>query len=225
MFDDIATIAGSPTAQRAWVHTVWVARAVVLATAFALPAGVLVSRSTRCNRAARWTCDILSRVPALALLGACAAFLGGRGATLPFLLLCTLPPLIRGVLDGCRAVDRNLAELAVASGLPAATRLRFVVGPMALPKIVSGLGEAVIYSSAATTLAAVAGAGGLGEIIVEGLAAGDPRRMLTGAVLATVLTVLLRGLFMALPWLVTPLWGAGKLEGGLAQPPKARASR
>lgn len=221
----LAAFVQSPMAQRASVHAAWVCQAVSLAVAIAIPLCVLASWSGRLARGARWACEIVSWVPALAWLALCAALLHRESSTLWFLVVCTLPPLIRGFLAGVRAIDRSLAELAVALGLPWATRMRLVGGPMALPSVVSGLADALVAGSAATTLAAIGGAGGFGELIVEGLAAGDTRQMVAGAALATVFTLVCRIGALGIPWLLAPLWGVGELYEGRHTSPVRRDSR
>ena len=212
---EFAAFAGSPMARRAWIHSEWVAHALLLAAAIAVPASLLASRSVAWERAIRRLCSAVSSVPALAWLGVCAALLDSPLATLCFLVTWTTPPLIRGVVDGVRAVDPNLTDIAAALGLPLHARIRFVAAPLALPAVVAGLSEAVTYSSAATTVAALGGAGGFGELIVEGLVRGDPQRMLTGGLLAAGFTLVLRLVPVAGQYLMPPLWGARRLHAVL----------
>ena len=210
----LAHFADPPLAGHAWVHLGWVACAMSVAAAIAIPTGVLASRSALFERAIRRVCDAILSVPALAWLGVCAALLDSGVATLCFLVVCTAPPLVRGILDGIRAIDPDLADLGVALGLPAPARVRVVTAPMMLPSVFVGLRDAVTYSSAAVTVAGIAGAGGFGGLIVEGLLVGQPSSMLIGGAAAAALTFALRLAVAAGQRLTPPLWGARKLHAG-----------
>lgn len=193
---------------RTWVHAGWVAVAMLLAIAVAIIAAPLASLGPSWERQFRRACDAAWSVPALAWLGICAALLDRGGVIACFLLACTAPPLVRGVIDGNRAVEPALADVAVALGLPRVTRIRIITVPMALPATFRGLRKAVACASAATMLAAVVGAGGYGELIIDGITSGTPSRALAGALAGTVFTGLILLALAAAEQLMPPLWGA-----------------
>ena len=208
-----ARFADSPMGLRTWVHAGWVASAMLLATGIAIPIGLIASRSPKWERWLRRACDAISGVPALAWLAVSIAMLGGGSAGIRcFLMMCTAPALVRGVLDGVRAVHPALMEVAVVLGLPAVSRIRIVAGPLASRGILRGLREAVTQSSAATTVAAVVGAGGYGEMIVSGAMDGDPGRMLKGGLAVTAFTFAVRAMIAGLERASPPLVG-GTLGG------------
>ena len=62
--------------------------------------------------------------------------------------------------------------------------------PLAVPVIMGGVRTAAVITVGAATLAAFIGAGGLGEPIVEGLALADTRMVLSGALPAAALALL-----------------------------------
>jgi osmoprotectant transport system permease protein len=73
-------------------------------------------------------------------------------------------------------------------------RLLWVRLPLAAPLIVAGVRTAAVITVGAATLAAFIGAGGLGEPIVTGLALADSRLILSGALPAAVLAIVVDGL-------------------------------
>ena len=77
-------------------------------------------------------------------------------------------------------------------------RLLHVRLPLAAPVIMAGVRTAAVITVGATTLAAFIGAGGLGEPIVTGLALADTRMVLSGALPAALLALLVDG---ALAWI------------------------
>jgi osmoprotectant transport system permease protein len=68
--------------------------------------------------------------------------------------------------------------------------------PLAAPVIMSGVRTSAVITVGAATLAAFIGAGGLGELIVEGLALADTRLILSGAIPAAILALLVDGVLM-----------------------------
>jgi len=68
--------------------------------------------------------------------------------------------------------------------------LRYVRLPLAAPTIMAGVRTAAVINVGTATLAAFIGAGGLGEPIVTGLALSDTGMILSGAVPAALLALL-----------------------------------
>ena len=68
--------------------------------------------------------------------------------------------------------------------------LRYVRVPLAVPMIMAGIRTAAVINVGTATLAAFIGAGGLGDPIVSGLALSDTRMILSGAIPAAVLALL-----------------------------------
>jgi osmoprotectant transport system permease protein len=71
--------------------------------------------------------------------------------------------------------------------------LRHVRLPLATPIIMAGIRTAAVINVGTATLAAFIGAGGLGEPIVTGLALSDTRMILSGAIPAAALALLVDG--------------------------------
>jgi osmoprotectant transport system permease protein len=67
--------------------------------------------------------------------------------------------------------------------------LAWVEVPLAMPVIMSGVRTAAVINVGTATLAAFVGAGGLGDPIVAGLALADTRMVLSGAIPAAVLAL------------------------------------
>ena len=65
--------------------------------------------------------------------------------------------------------------------------------PLAAPVIMAGVRTAAVINVGTATLAAFIGAGGLGDPIVSGLALSDTRLILSGALPAAILALLVDG--------------------------------
>ena len=71
--------------------------------------------------------------------------------------------------------------------------LRWVRLPLAAPVIMAGIRTAAVIDVGTATLAAFIGAGGLGDPIAAGLALSDSRMILSGALPAALLALLVDG--------------------------------
>lgn len=77
--------------------------------------------------------------------------------------------------------------------------------PMALLVLMSGLRSAALQVVATATVAAAVGLGGLGRLLIDGLAVNDYSRVLAGAIVVAVLAVLLDlVLALAQRWIMSP---------------------
>ena len=87
-------------------------------------------------------------------------------------------------------IDPLLRRVATALGLTHFEQLRHIYVPLALPHMLSGIRIAAVVSIGTATLAAFIGAGGLGEPIVSGVQAVDTTIILSGAIPAALLAIL-----------------------------------
>lgn len=98
-------------------------------------------------------------------------------------------------------------------GMGEARILTGVELPVAVPLVMAGVRTAGVQVVATATLAAVVGWGGLGRLIVDGLAQGDRVKLFCGAMLVAVLSMLTELALALLQRLLTP--------GGLRQTRRA----
>ena len=93
----------------------------------------------------------------------------------------------------CATPIRSAVEAAEALGMTPRQRLLQVRLPLAAPVIMAGIRTAAVITVGAATLAAFIGAGGLGEPIVAGLALADTNMILSGALPAAALALVVDG--------------------------------
>jgi osmoprotectant transport system permease protein len=101
-------------------------------------------------------------------------------------------------------VDKSLLEAGRGMGMTKTQLLRMVELPLARPVIFAGIRTATVMTIGVATLAAFIGAGGLGDLILRGIAMVDTGVILAGAVPAAVLAVLFDLLLAWVDWRVTP---------------------
>jgi osmoprotectant transport system permease protein len=114
----------------------------------------------------------------------------GAVPALVALWLYALSPIARATFTGVREADPEAVSAAEALGVTAQQRLMWIRLPLAAPVIMTGIRTAAVITIGAATLAAFIGAGGLGEPIVQGLALADTRLVLSGAIPAALLAIL-----------------------------------
>lgn len=184
----------------------WLTSASMLAAVLAgVALGLALSRS-RAAEAVTRTVGVLQTVPGIALLAFMLPFLGiGVWPSLVALFLYSLYPIVRGTVTGVRQADPQAVAAATALGMTPRQVLRFVRVPLAMPVLMAGVRTAAVTNVGTATLAAFVGGGGLGDPIVAGLALGDTRMILSGAIPAAVLAALVDvGLAGAQRWLTPP---------------------
>jgi osmoprotectant transport system permease protein len=186
-------------------HLALVSIALGGAVLVAVPLGLGLERARRAAEPILGALGALQTVPSLALLAFMIPLLGvGTLPALVALWLYALYPIARATFTGLREADPAAVEAAEALGATPAQRLLLVRLPLAAPVIMAGVRTAAIITVGAATLAALIGAGGLGEPIVTGLALADTRLVLSGALPAAALALLVDGTLALVERAVTP---------------------
>jgi osmoprotectant transport system permease protein len=164
-------------------HIALALSALAVALLVAVPAGAAVARSPRWREPLLGTFNVARVVPSLAVLALMLPLIGiGFRPALVALTLLALPPIAINTELGLRGVPPALIEAARGLGMSERQIRRRISWPLALPVVFSGIKTAAVEVIASATLAAFIGGGGLGEYIVNGLAAGDTGELLEGAV-------------------------------------------
>jgi osmoprotectant transport system permease protein len=170
------------------------AAAVLLGAAVAIPLGLWLERHRRAAESAIRALGAVQTIPSLALLAFMIPLLGvGVVPALVALWLYSLFPIVRNTYTGVRDADPRAVEAATALGMTPAQVLREVRLPLAAPVVLAGVRTAAVITVGTATLAAFICAVGLGEPIVTGLQLADTARILTGAIPAALLALLVDG--------------------------------
>jgi osmoprotectant transport system substrate-binding protein/osmoprotectant transport system permease protein len=187
-------------------HMLLVTLSLAGAIALSLPLGLALERQRRVAEPVIRGVGLLQTLPSIALLAFMIPLLGiGVVPALAALFLYSLYPILRNTYSGVRDAAPSAVEAAWALGMTARQILWYVRLPLAAPIIMAGIRTAAVINVGTATLAAFIGAGGLGDLISAGLALSDTRMILSGALPAAVLALLVDG---ALGWCerqVTPI--------------------
>jgi osmoprotectant transport system permease protein len=186
-------------------HLFLVAVSLFAAVLLALPAGLALERAPRIAEGVIRGTGVLQTLPSIALLAFMIPLLGiGVVPALAALFLYSLYPVLRNTYTGVRDADEEAARAATALGMTPFQVLRQVRLPLAAPVIMAGIRTAAVINVGTATLAAFIGAGGLGDPIVSGLALNDARMILSGALPAALLALLVDGALALVERAVSP---------------------
>lgn len=180
-----------PLLRRTAEHLGLTALALALGVAVAVPLGLWLERHRGVAEGVIRALGVTQTVPSLALLAFMIPLLGvGAPPAVAALWIYSLFPMVRNTYSGVRDADPRAVEAATALGMTPGQVLRQVRLPLAAPVLMAGVRTAAVLTVGTATLAAFIGAGGLGEPIVTGLQLADTRMILSGAVPAALLALL-----------------------------------
>ena len=180
---------------------------LMLSVIFGIPLGIVASRGGAIGQAILGFASIVQTIPSLALLALLVPlpFFGISVRTaIAALFLYGLLPIVRNTASGLQDIPRSLRESAIALGLSPITRLWEIYLPMASRSILSGIKTSAVINVGTATLAALIGAGGLGEPILSGLNLNDHVTILQGAIPAALLALVVQWFFDLLDRVLIP---------------------
>ncbi|CAH0308887.1 ABC transporter permease [Rhodococcus fascians] len=185
--------------------------AVVLSAAVAIPIGLIIGHLRRGEAVVVGLVNALRSLPTLGVLVFLVLVIGlGLIPPIIALVLLGIPPLLAGTYSGIANVDAHVVDAARAMGMTESQVLLRVEIPNALPLILGGLRNTTLQIIATATVAAYVNLGGLGRYIFDGLALYDYGRVLVGAILVALLTLVVDGLLALAVWTSVP--GTGRLR-------------
>ncbi|MFK5927497.1 MAG: proline/glycine betaine ABC transporter permease [Desulfuromusa sp.] len=157
-----------------WDDTMTTLAMVICSVAFCavvgIPLGVLAGRSDRFEMLMRPFLDAMQTTPAFVyLIPVVMLFSIGTVSGILATIVFALPPIIRLTSLGIRQVHPELIEAALAFGATSKQVLFKVQFPLALPSIMAGLNQTLMMALSMVVIAALIGAGGLGNPVVQGL--------------------------------------------------------
>lgn len=174
-------------------HLKLTALATLLVVVIAIPLGILLSR-----RRARWISPVIlglanlgQATPAIGLLVLLTIKLGvGFRVAMIGLVAYAVLPVLRNTMVGIQQVDPALIEAARGMGMTSGQVLRRIELKLAVPVILAGLRTALVLSVGVATLATFVNAGGMGDIIVNGIKLQRTPVLLTGSVITACIAFL-----------------------------------
>jgi osmoprotectant transport system permease protein len=142
--------------------------ALGIALVLALPLGLWLGHRHRGLFLALGVSSVGRALPSLVLIAFGLTILGiGFWNNTAALVVLAIPPILTNAYFAVDGVDPVAVEAARGMGLTEAQVLRRIELPLGLSLAIAGIRIAAIFVIATATIAAVAGGGGLGDIIVD----------------------------------------------------------
>lgn len=164
--------------------------ALFFAILIAIPLGIYLTRRRKAAESIIGVSAILQTIPSLALLGLLIPLLGiGKVPAIIALVAYALLPILRNTYTGINEVDASLKEAARGMGMNTRQQLIKVELPLAMPVMMAGIRTAMVLIVGTATLAALIGAGGLGDIILLGIDRNNSSLIVLGAIPAALLAI------------------------------------
>lgn len=191
-------------------HLQYTGVAVAASALIAIPIGLVIGHTGRGSLLVVTAVNALRALPTLGVL-LLGVLLWGLGLVPPTvaLMLLGIPPLLAGAYAGIANVDPKVTDAARSMGMTEGRVLMRVEVPNAMPLIVGGLRTATLQIVATATIAAYASLGGLGRYLIDGIKVRQFYLALVGALLVTVLALVLDGLLAVAVWMSAP--GSGRI--------------
>jgi len=186
-----------------------------------IPLGIWAARSNRANRPIFFLANITQTIPSLALFGLMLVPLSALSTAFPFLqslgisgigaapafialIIYALLPIIQNTYTGLRQINPAVIDAGRGMGMNRAQLLRRVEAPLAAPLILVGVRTAAVQTVGNTAVAALIGAGGLGQFIFQGLGQAAADLIILGAIPIIVLALIVDLAMLIIIRIVTP---------------------
>ncbi|MBI5160940.1 MAG: ABC transporter permease [Micrococcales bacterium] len=188
-------------------HLVLTVVASALVAILAIPAGILVQgvRSRVVRAVVLALGNIGQATPAIGVVILLAiVWQTGFTTALVALVAYSFLPVLRNTMIGLEQVSAGAREAARGMGMSPTQVLRRIELPLASPTILAGLRTSLVFCVGVATVATFINAGGLGDMIVNGLKLQRFPVLLAGAVLVGAIAVLIDWLAAIVEDIVRP---------------------
>ena len=164
--------------------------ALLIAIVVAVPLGILLSKTKRIANVVLTIAGVQT-IPTLAVLAIMIPIFGvGKTPAIVALFIYVLLPILNNTVLGVQNIDKNIIQAGTSMGMTKMQLMKDVELPLALPLIISGIRLSSVYVISWATLASYVGAGGLGDLVFNGLNLYQPPMIISAAILVTCLALL-----------------------------------
>jgi osmoprotectant transport system permease protein len=154
--------------EKTWDHLLLSGAALAVAISVAVPLGVILGHLHRGSFVAVNVANVGRALPTLVVIAVGFTVLGlGFTNVMVALVVLAVPPILTNAYVAIDQVDPDAVEAARGMGMTPSQVLRRVELPLALPLLFAGIRTAVVFVIATATIAAIAGGGGLGDILAN----------------------------------------------------------
>lgn len=156
----------------------------------AIPLGIFISKREKLAKVIIAIASVFQTIPTFALLSLMTIIGVGKMPAILALFIYSLLPILRNTYLGIDSVSPDYIDAAKGMGMTPNQILYKVQIPIAMPVIMSGIRLSAVYVLAWATLASYIGAGGLGDLIFNGLQNYIPPMIIWGTIPVSILAIL-----------------------------------
>ena len=191
----VAALSAFPAVTGLWIPTIttvyMLSIALTVCFIIGFPIGLLTARSDRVARIVIPICDVLQTLPSfIYLVPVVMLFRVGDVAAITATIGYSIVPIIRYTNLGLRGVSAETREAAIASGCSNIQLLTKVEIPMAMPVILLGVNQTIVFGLFTLSITALVGARDLSATIYRALAEIDPGQGIVAGICIAFLAIL-----------------------------------
>ena len=206
-------------------HLFYTFLTLVIGALIAIPVGLYIGHTGRFAFVAINAGNAGRSLPTLGLIILLVTLIGfGLVPVITALVILAIPPILTSTYAGLRALDPASVDAAKGMGMRPLQIMFRVEIPMALPLIMSGLRSATLQVVSTATVCAYVGLGGLGRLLIDGIALNQYDRVVAGAVVVALLAIILDLGAAALQRLVVSPGVSGRALTRTSNNPSRRAA-
>ncbi len=180
---------------------------IAIAIVIGVVLGVIVSRNAVLAFIAVNLSGLMRAIPVIAFLIAAVPLLGvGFKPAAVALIVLGIPPILLNTYTGIRGIDPATIESAKGMGMTTWQIITRIQTPLVLPIIAAGIRTSAVQIVATAPLAALIGAGGYGDYIIDGVYTLNNTEILAGAIPVAALALMVE---VGMSWLERWLTPAG----------------
>lgn len=179
---------------------------VTAAIVIGVPLGIFISGRQGVRKPVLGISNVIQAIPSLAILGFLVPYFGiGSGTAVFMVVLYSLLPILKNTCAGLDNINQETLEAARGIGMTKNQVLFKVKLPLALPVIMAGIRISSVTAVGLMTIAAYIGAGGLGTLVISGIQTDNSNMILSGAIPACLLALLMDFVMSRVERAVTPI--------------------
>jgi osmoprotectant transport system permease protein len=172
-------------------HLLLIFVSLFIATLIAVPLGILAAKFKMFHTPVIGTLGIIYTIPSLAMFALMIPFLGlGFKSAVTALVAYSQMILVRNIVTALRGIEPSIIEAAEGMGMNKWRLFWKIKLPLALPVVIAGVRITTVSVIGIAAIAAYINAGGLGELIFEGIYQDHPQKIVAGTIAISILAII-----------------------------------
>lgn len=177
-----------------WQHLQMTLSALAIAIFIAVPIALLIHRFRWLSVPVMGLLGLFYTIPSLALIIFLIPLFGlNATSVIVAMVIYTQVILVRNLTVGLAGINHSVLEAARGMGMNAWQRWWWVQVPLVMPVFIAGVRIAAVVAIAIATIGAKFNAGGLGQLLFNGIQTNRIDKIWAGAIAVAILALLVNG--------------------------------